>query len=194
MRILGRLAVPLWLGAIGVIVMYVFFVTLADVSPGQVAGVTIVIAGLAILFTIRSIRVASELSDRGGNPALRRARNRARAAAEILGLVGVPEVGHLACGTVHRGITFFVRREPHGLHDVTEVLVDRGVAESRLGTGNFIDRVDLLRAPFDARSQASRAFSDALASPGSERGSQTAGCAGPRPWSRHTGVGRLTIQ
>jgi hypothetical protein len=78
MRILGRLAVPLWLGAIGVIVMYVFFVTLSDVSPGQVAGVTIVIAGLAILFTIRSIRVASELSDRGGNPALRRARNRAR--------------------------------------------------------------------------------------------------------------------
>jgi len=61
MRILGRLAVPLWLGAIGVIVMYVFFVTLANVSPGQVAGVTIVIAGLAILFTIRSIRVASEL-------------------------------------------------------------------------------------------------------------------------------------
>lgn len=78
MRILGRLAVPLWLGAIGVIVMYVFFVTLADVSPGQVAGVTIVIAGLAILFAIRSIRVASELADRGGNPALRRARNRAR--------------------------------------------------------------------------------------------------------------------
>jgi hypothetical protein len=78
MRILGRLAVPLWLGAIGVIVVYVFFVTLSDVSPGQVAGVTIVIAGLAILFTIRSIRVASELSDRGGNPALRRARNRAR--------------------------------------------------------------------------------------------------------------------
>jgi hypothetical protein len=78
MRILGRLAVPLWLGAIGVTVMYVFFVTLAAVSPGQVAGVTIVIAGLAILFTIRSIRVASELSDRGGNPALRRARNRAR--------------------------------------------------------------------------------------------------------------------
>jgi hypothetical protein len=78
MRILGRLAVPMWLCAIGVIVMYAFFVTLADVSPGQVAGVTIVIAGLAILFVIRSIRVASELSNRGGNPALRRARNRAR--------------------------------------------------------------------------------------------------------------------
>jgi hypothetical protein len=78
MRILGRLAVPLWLGVIGLIVVYAFFVTVADVSPGQIAGVTIVIAGLAILFFIRSIRVASELSDRGGNPALRRARNRAR--------------------------------------------------------------------------------------------------------------------
>jgi len=78
MRILGRIAVPLWLGVIGVIVMYVFFVTIASVPPAQVAGVTIVIAGLAILFAIRSIRVASELADRGGNPALRRARNRAR--------------------------------------------------------------------------------------------------------------------
>ncbi len=69
---------PLWLGVIGVIVVYAFFVTVADVSPGQVAGVSLVIVALAILFAIRSIRVASELSDRGGNPALRRARNRAR--------------------------------------------------------------------------------------------------------------------
>jgi hypothetical protein len=78
MRILGRLAVPLWLGVIGVIVMYVFFVAVANVSPAQVVGVTIVIAGLTLLFLIRSIRLASELADRGGNPALRRARNRAR--------------------------------------------------------------------------------------------------------------------
>jgi hypothetical protein len=78
MRILGRLAVPLWLSVIGVIVMYAFFVAVASVSPAQVIGVTIVIGGLTLLFVIRSIRVASELSDRGGNPALRRARNRAR--------------------------------------------------------------------------------------------------------------------
>jgi hypothetical protein len=78
MRVLGRIAIPLWLGVIGAIVMYVFFVTLASVSLTQVAWVTIVVAGLAILFAIRSIRVASELADRGGNPALRRARNRAR--------------------------------------------------------------------------------------------------------------------
>ena len=69
---------PLWLGVIGVVVMYVFFVTVASVSPAQVIGVTIVIGGLTLLFLIRSLRVASELAERGGNPALRRARNRAR--------------------------------------------------------------------------------------------------------------------
>jgi len=78
MRILGRLVVPLWLVAIGAIVMYAFFVTVASVPPAQVAGLTIAIAALTVLFLIRSIRVASELADRGGNPALRRARNRAR--------------------------------------------------------------------------------------------------------------------
>jgi hypothetical protein len=78
MRILGRLVIPLWLVVIGAIVMYAFFVTVASVPPAQVAGVTIAIVGLTVLFLIRSIRVASELADRGGNPALRRARNRAR--------------------------------------------------------------------------------------------------------------------
>jgi hypothetical protein len=78
MRILGRLAVPLWLGVIGAIAMYVFFVAIANVSPAEVAGVTVVIGALTILFAIRSIRIASELADRGGNPGLRRARNRAR--------------------------------------------------------------------------------------------------------------------
>jgi hypothetical protein len=78
MRIMGRLAVPLWLVVIGVIVMYAFFVVVASVSPTQIAAVTAVIATLSILFAIRSLRIASELADRGGNPALRRARNRAR--------------------------------------------------------------------------------------------------------------------
>jgi hypothetical protein len=78
MRIMGRLAVPVWLVVIGVIVMYAFFVAVASVSPTQIAAVTAVIATLSVLFTIRSLRIASELADRGGNPALRRARNRAR--------------------------------------------------------------------------------------------------------------------
>jgi hypothetical protein len=78
MRVLGRLALPIWLVVLGAIVMYVFFVVVAGVPPAQVAVVTIVVGVLALLFLIRSVRVASELSDRGGNPALRRELNRAR--------------------------------------------------------------------------------------------------------------------
>jgi hypothetical protein len=78
MRVLGRLALPIWLVVLGAIVMYVFFVIVAGVPPAQVAVVTIVVGVLALLFLIRSVRVASELSDRGGNPALRRELNRAR--------------------------------------------------------------------------------------------------------------------
>jgi hypothetical protein len=78
MRVLGRLALPIWLGMLGVIVMYVFFVVVASVPPARVAAVTIIVAVLTALFLIRSVRVASELADRGGNPALRRAHNRAR--------------------------------------------------------------------------------------------------------------------
>lgn len=78
MRVLGRIALPVWLGVLGAIVMYVFFVVVASVPPAQVAAVTIVVAILTVLFLIRSVRVASELSDRGGNPALWRAVNRAR--------------------------------------------------------------------------------------------------------------------
>ena len=78
MRVLGRLARPVWLGVIGVIVMYVFFVIVASIPPAQVAAVTIVVGVLTVLFLIRSMRLASELADRGGNPALRREVNRAR--------------------------------------------------------------------------------------------------------------------
>jgi len=63
---------------IGVIVMYVFFVIVASIPPAQVAAVTIVVGVLTVLFLIRSMRLASELADRGGNPALRREVNRAR--------------------------------------------------------------------------------------------------------------------
>jgi len=78
MRLLGRIGTPLWLVVLGAIVMYVFFVVVASIPPAQVALVTIVVAVLALLFLLRSARVASELADRGGNPAIRRALNRAR--------------------------------------------------------------------------------------------------------------------
>ncbi|HMC06813.1 MAG TPA: hypothetical protein VKG89_05400 [Solirubrobacterales bacterium] len=78
MGFVGRIILSLWIAVVGAIVMYVFFVTVASVSPREVARVTAVVAVLTFVFTLRSMRIANELADRGGDPALRRARNRAR--------------------------------------------------------------------------------------------------------------------
>jgi hypothetical protein len=76
--VLGRVRVSFWVAAAGVVVLYVFFVALASISPTRVAGVTAFAAALALLFTLRNLRLASELAHRGGDPWLRRARNRQR--------------------------------------------------------------------------------------------------------------------
>jgi hypothetical protein len=78
MRIIGRLRLSFWIVVIGTVVLYGFFVLLATVPPGQVAAVTAVVAALAALFTLRNLRLAAELADRGGDPQLRRALNRIR--------------------------------------------------------------------------------------------------------------------
>ena len=78
MQLLVRLRLSLWLLALGAIVLYVFFVTLATIPPARVAGLTIVTLVLAALILVRNLRIASELSDRGGDPRLRRALNKQR--------------------------------------------------------------------------------------------------------------------
>jgi hypothetical protein len=78
MGVMGRLSLSFWIVAMGTVVLYGFFVFLARVPPEQVAGVTAVVAALAVLATVRNLRVASQLADRGGNPELRRARNAIR--------------------------------------------------------------------------------------------------------------------
>ncbi|HEY6771965.1 MAG TPA: hypothetical protein VI035_05895 [Solirubrobacterales bacterium] len=78
MGVIGRLRLSFWIVAIGTVVLYIFFIGLATVSPRQVAAVTVVVAALAALFTVRNLRVAAQLADRGGDPQLRRARNRIR--------------------------------------------------------------------------------------------------------------------
>jgi steroid 5-alpha reductase family enzyme len=78
MQVLGSLRLSLWLCAVWAIVLYVFFVTLATISPVEVAGLTVAMAVLAVLVTIRSLRLASELADRGGDPRIRRALNKQR--------------------------------------------------------------------------------------------------------------------
>ena len=50
----------------------------STLTPGQVAALTFVIGALAGIFTLRNLRVAAQLADRGGDPQLRRARNRIR--------------------------------------------------------------------------------------------------------------------
>jgi hypothetical protein len=67
-----------WLCALGAVVLYAFFVTLASVSPTQVAGLTTFMGALALLVTVKNLRVASELANPGGDPHLRRRRNKLR--------------------------------------------------------------------------------------------------------------------
>jgi hypothetical protein len=73
-----RLRLSFWIAAIGTVVLYGFFVVLATISPGEVAAVTAVVAALAVIFTLRNLRMAAQLADRGGDPHLRRALNRIR--------------------------------------------------------------------------------------------------------------------
>jgi hypothetical protein len=78
MGLLGGLRASFWITVTGIVVLYAFFVVAATISPGEVAAVTAVVAGLAAIITLRNLRVASELSDHGGDPHLRRSRNRIR--------------------------------------------------------------------------------------------------------------------
>ena len=68
----------LWMAALGGVVVYLFFVVLATVPLHEVAGLTTVAAGVAAAFALRSARLNSELADPGGDPRVRRARNRQR--------------------------------------------------------------------------------------------------------------------
>jgi hypothetical protein len=76
--VVGRVVLVGWLLALSAVLLYVFFVGLAGVAPGDIAIVTGVVALLALLYAIRTLRLAHELGDRAGDPELRADRNRAR--------------------------------------------------------------------------------------------------------------------
>jgi hypothetical protein len=78
MGVLRSLRLSFWIVLIGMIVLYGFFILLATISPGQVTAVTAVVIGLAAIVTLRNLRLAAELADRGGDPLLRRDLNRIR--------------------------------------------------------------------------------------------------------------------
>ena len=59
MQLLVRLRLSLWLLALGAIVLYVFFVTLATIPPARVAALTAVTVVLAGLVIARNLRISS---------------------------------------------------------------------------------------------------------------------------------------
>jgi hypothetical protein len=78
MEVLGRLRLSFWIGAVGAVVLFLFFLALTTIPPAQVARVTLVMGVLAAMVLIRSIRLASVLAGPGGDPRVRRALNRQR--------------------------------------------------------------------------------------------------------------------
>ncbi len=61
---------------------------------------------------------------------------------KLFRLVGIAELGHLRGATLRREAVR-ARLHAHGVHDVAEVLVDRRVADLRIGPGALVDAVDL---------------------------------------------------
>src|SRR5262245_45451411 len=78
MGVLRRLRLSFWIAVIGMVVVYAFFVILATIPPGEVAALTVIVAALAAIFTLRNLWLASQLADRSGDPHLRRSLNRIR--------------------------------------------------------------------------------------------------------------------
>jgi hypothetical protein len=78
MGVIGSLRLSFWIVVIGMLVLYGFFVILATIPPGEVAALTGLMCALAAVFTLRNVRLAAELADRGGDPHLRRALNKIR--------------------------------------------------------------------------------------------------------------------
>ena len=62
---LSRMLGPLSVICLGVVVMFVFFATLGGVAPGEVVGLTVVVAVLALLLLVRFLVVRHELGAGG---------------------------------------------------------------------------------------------------------------------------------
>ena len=73
-----HLGFAIWGLAIGVVVLDVFFSVLAGISPLEVAGLTVAVSAICVLWLLRSVRLEFELRSRAGDPQLRAEHNRAR--------------------------------------------------------------------------------------------------------------------
>jgi hypothetical protein len=66
------------LGAVGAVVLYVFFIVVAGIPPRQVVAASAIASALAAIVAIHNLRVGHELADPGGDPRVRRALNHQR--------------------------------------------------------------------------------------------------------------------
>jgi uncharacterized membrane protein YdbT with pleckstrin-like domain len=68
---LSRMLGPISVLCIGAVVMFVFFAVLGGVAPNEVVWPTVVVATLALLFTVRSMVVRHRLGEHGNIDMLR---------------------------------------------------------------------------------------------------------------------------
>jgi hypothetical protein len=62
---IGRISTAVLLLALGYVVLFGYEVLVGSLAPGEVVGISIVAAVLAILFTIHQVRVYRALHDHG---------------------------------------------------------------------------------------------------------------------------------
>ncbi len=73
-----HLGFVLWGLAIGAVALDLFFSVIAGISPLEIAGVTVAVSAICVMWLVRSVRLEFELRSRAGNPQLRAEHNRAR--------------------------------------------------------------------------------------------------------------------
>jgi hypothetical protein len=72
MRSLGTLFNFFWTLALGIVVLYAFFVAINAISPGQVWALTVVVVVLSLLLTVHFVHVRRVLKQGGPNESRRR--------------------------------------------------------------------------------------------------------------------------
>lgn len=73
----GKVSVAWWALCAGAVVLYAFFAAIGGFSPVEMAGVSVGVGALAVLFAAHELGVVHDLRD-GTHPGLMRAVNRMR--------------------------------------------------------------------------------------------------------------------
>ena len=75
-RILSTLSDTFWILLLSIVVLFVFFVALGAFSPGEVVGLSLGVAAIALLWVAHAVWDARRHPDRDRHPASIRARER----------------------------------------------------------------------------------------------------------------------